>query len=226
MHVCVNLPFADESGSRTVSAYLPKRPKENTTFIFCADGQSLPYFVDLMKEDMVAGHVGLVGVDSSSAHRGQEYVAGRDEALFRTHTDFFVGAVRDWVEATAGVRLIPGKSVVFGYSCGGSFAVSMAMQYPDLFGSAIALSVAGRPVRVDKPLSEPIDLTRSLFYLGAGESEPGGMKKYMKRLAGWIRNHGGHSDYRLSPGGHEIAVWRAELLRGWTWIQQQSETGG
>jgi enterochelin esterase-like enzyme len=219
MEICVSLPFDDGALSREVTAYFPQEPTTDATFVFCADGQSASYFAERLRQELTANRIGLIGVHSSRAFRGQEYVEGRDTQRVQRHEGFFVDVVRDWIETRFSVQLTRNNTTAFGYSCGGSFAVSMGMRHPELFGSVIALSIAGRPVRVDKPPPELLNLAQSRFYLAAGESEPGGMKKYMKRLASRLRKNGGQSEYRLSPGGHEIAVWQHELYRGIEWLR-------
>jgi enterochelin esterase-like enzyme len=220
MQIRVRLPFDDATLSREVTVCFPQEPAVHTTFIICADGQIVPYFAESLRQEIAANSVGLIGVHCSPTLRGQEYVEGRHDQCFQRHESFLVDVVRDWVEEQFSIQLTRENTVAFGYSCGGSFAVSMGMRHPNLFGSVIALSIAGRPVRVDKPIPKLSNLTKSRFYLVAGESEPGGMKKYMKRLADWVRKNGGQSEYRLSPGGHEFAVWQRELSRGIEWLKR------
>ncbi|MCA9068656.1 MAG: hypothetical protein KDA84_07025 [Planctomycetaceae bacterium] len=219
MQFRTSLPFDNKSGSRDVVAEFPEDPTQLSKFIFCTDGLCVTSLAAGLRDELTNHRVGLVGVHSSPNFRGQEYVEGRDELHFQRHEHFFVEVVRRWLIEQFRITLTRENSVVFGYSCGGSFAVSMGMRHTDLFASAIALSIAGRPVRVDQYPPEGLDLTQSRFYLAAGESEPGGMKSYMKRLASWIQTNGGLSEYRLSPGGHEFAVWQYELLRGIEWLE-------
>lgn len=218
MQIRDRLPFDDESGNREVVADFPEDPTTISKFVFCADGLCVTSLVAGLRNQLKNHRIGLIGIHSSPTSRGQEYVEGRDDLRFRRHENFFVEVVRSWFEEQFRVSLTRENSVVFGYSCGGSFAVSMGMRHADVFGSVIALSIAGRPVRVDQCPPEGLDLTQSRFYLAAGESEVGSMKNYMKRLASWIRKCGGWSEYQLSPGGHEFAVWQRELLRGITWL--------
>lgn len=217
MRICIRLPFHDGM-DRDVTAYVPPEPLGDVRFVFCADGQSVPLFAEHLRQEVVGARVGLIGIHSHRTLRGREYVHGRDNSPFVRHERFFVNIVRDWVQQQFKIGLNAHNTTCFGYSCGGALAISMGVRHPDKFGSVIALSVAGRPVRVDQPPPDRLDLTKSQFYLAAGESEPGGMKRYMKRIASWLRNNGGRSRYRLSPGGHELAVWQHELIRGIRWF--------
>ena len=218
METRIRLTFDDKTQTRDVTACLPQEQASDMAFIFCADGQYVPYFAKQLHDELAAYRVGLIGVHSSPAFRGQEYVEGRDEQCFKEHESFFINVVRDWAQTQACVPLTCNNSATFGFSCGGAFAVSMGIRHPNLFGSVIALSIAGRPVRVDQPPPDVHDLTQSRFYLAAGESEPGSIKNYTKRLASWIRKNGGQSETRLSPGGHELSVWQHELRRGIQWL--------
>jgi enterochelin esterase-like enzyme len=218
MEIRDRLPF-DDGTFRELTVYLPRIPTTEVRYILCADGQSLPYLIGSQERSGATSRTAFIGVHSSNSLRAREYVEGRDNQHFHRHERFFVNDVRCWVERRFGVELCPNNTGCFGYSCGGSFAVSMGIRHPNIFGSVIALSVANRPIRVDQPTQELLDLSRMWLYLAAGESEPGGMKKYMERLSVWQRKHGGQSRCLPSPGGHEVAVWKHELLRGIEWLR-------
>ena len=127
----------------------------------------------------------FVGVDSCLFQRNAEYVIGRDEQRFTLHESFLIKTVWQWFEQEFGLTLTRHRAGVFGYSCGGSFAVSMGIRHPELFGTVLAFSVAGRPVSDFEHATVP-DISYSAFYLRAGSRESKGMRSYMKRLQLWL----------------------------------------
>jgi len=226
MLIRATIPFAGDHTTREVFALLPGAPNPRTRYVFCTDGASVARLAAGLEDKISQNQIGLIGVANSPLHRGEEYVIGRDADRFERHERFFVEVVRDWLESHAGFSLAKENSAVFGYSRGGAFAVSMGIRHADLFGGVIALSIAGRPVRIDLAPPLPLALSESRFYLAAGESEPGSIKTYTKRLATWIGHEGGDAVCRFSPGGHEPSVWKTEFERGidWLWADEDESS--
>jgi enterochelin esterase-like enzyme len=204
------LRFGDSYRAVTVCA--PHQPGGGDELVlFCADGQNTVAFAtEFFNADPGKTTLWFVGVDSCLFHRNAEYVVGRDERRFTQHESFLIKTVWQWVEQEFGLTLSRQRVGAFGYSCGGSFAVSMGIRHPDLFGTVLAFSVAGRPVSDFEHAPVP-DISSSAFFLRAGSREPKGMRSYMKRLQLWLSKNGALADYSVSPGGHEFGLWSGEL---------------
>jgi predicted esterase len=202
------LPFADSN--RGVALYsLKERGEPGDIVVYCSDGQSTRAFAQQFYSANGAG-IWFVGVDCSPEFRNAEYVIEREDASFAVHESFFVTTVVDWAAKLIGIQPARERSAVFGFSCGGSFAASIGIRHPEVYGAIFAFSIAGRPITNFEahPDSKLSDVG---FYFRAGSREPKGMRGYMKRLANWLRSADAQVDNATLQGGHEFALWSNAL---------------
>jgi predicted esterase len=186
--------------------------------VFCADGQLTKYFADQLRNEWDHNRrLVLIGVDHDPRNRGIEYVTGHRPEAFERHELFFTETVFDWVHQEFKLNANRARTIVFGFSCGGSFATSMAVRHPDKYVGAIAMSIAGRPIRVDQEADAP-DLSSSRFCLAAGKSEMSGMKKYMQRLEKWLRKQGASCRHTEAIGNHNVDLWTREFGPSLDWL--------
>jgi hypothetical protein len=113
MEARVRLSFDGKTQTREVTACFPREEASDVMFVFCADGQHVPYFAEHLEDELAAGHVGLIGVHSSPAFRGQDYVLGRDEQCFEGHESFFIHVVRAWAQTQTRIPLAPHNTTVW-----------------------------------------------------------------------------------------------------------------
>ncbi len=197
---------------RVITVCVSQNGDQRDPFVlFCADGQSTPTIANAFFK-AAAGQLSVcfVGIDSCPQHRNGEYVDGRDPERFALHEALWTDTAVKWVEQTLERSLSPRRTGVFGFSCGGSFAASVGLRHPDLFGNVFAFSIAGRPVS-DFSQTTVGDITQSSFYLTAGSREPKGMRNYMKRFHTWLKKNGATSNFCIGTGGHELSLWSAQL---------------
>ena len=210
----------DPSGIvRSVRSFFAKTGREDSrTIVFCADGQTTECFAHQLQQGGTSNRsLILVGVDNDPSKRGIEYVFDRKPDCFANHELFFTNTVFDWAHQEFHLKTNRNRTVVFGYSCGGAFATSMAVRHPDKYVGAIAMSIAGRPVRVDQDTGE-VDLSNSRFCLAAGQSEMSGMKKYMKRLEKWLGKQGAACRHSVIRGDHNLELWTSEFGPALNWL--------
>ena len=204
---------------RRVRAYRPlETDLAEALIVYCTDGQTTKCFADeLTRFDTMPRPIVLIGVDYHPSQRNGEYVIGRNPDLFARHETFFVESIRDWGIQRLGLGNHPKRKAVFGFSCGGCFAVSMALRHPDQFAGAIAMSVAGRPLTMDSNQDKG-EIAELRFALAAGEREMSGMKSYMRRMSRWLRNRSAACRYQVVPGNHDLTLWTAEFVPALRWL--------
>jgi len=203
------LPLGDST--RRVTLYsLKERGEPNDIVVYCSDGQNAGAFAQQFFNAFAAECFWFIGVDCSNEHRNAEYVFGRDDSSFGVHESFFINTVVDWATKVIGIRHARDQSAVFGYSCGGAFAVSIGIRHPDVYGTIFAFSIAGRPITNFDAQPES-HLSDVAFYFRGGSREPKGMRSYMKRLEKWLRSGGVQVSNGTLAGGHEFALWSNAL---------------
>jgi enterochelin esterase-like enzyme len=205
--------------TRGLTIFLPKgyRPGRSIPAVFCADGQAVGGLSANVAAAIEAGSIpptALVGVDSCSEKRAQEYICGVNKALFEAHERFFVEEVPQWLDAELGISLEREACGVFGFSNGGEFAVSMGVRHRDKFGVLIAFSVP--PGREKMAGSEFAAKPVPRYYLAAGTKE-GRFKKTTRAIAGTLERHGLTHEYQEREAGHDFDFWAAELPQAIRW---------
>jgi enterochelin esterase-like enzyme len=168
----------------------------------------------------------VVGVDACARTetdqgcRLQHYIeenSGPDVARFRAYEKFFILTLVPKVESTYGRPVDATQRAINGYSAGGSWAASMALRNPDLFGRAIAMSPSP-PMLYRVPPK-----TRTVFAMSGGELEPT-FSIHAQCFAGTITDAGGTASLRLYPAGHSEPMWGDEFMaamRDWLGVPRQ-----
>ena len=192
--------------------------------VYCADGQALVYLLDSVtksSEPWTAPPVAIVGVESSSSARGEEYLMGIDESSYRAHEALFIDGVRQWTESRLSIRTGRQHRGIFGFSNGGAFALATGLRHPELFGFVIAFSIARcpkTPVRVDSAAGRELR-----FYLAAGNLGAERMfRKHTARIARELKRQGNECRYVERAGGHSLEWWQSELSTALAWALPSS----
>lgn len=156
----------------------------------------------------------VVGVDACAESetdqpcRLQHYIeetSGPDAMLFRAYEKFFIHTLVPKIESTYGVPVDATQRAITGYSAGGSWAASMALRNPDLFGRSIAMSPSG-PESYRIPAK-----TGTVFAMSGGELEPS-FSIRAQCFAGAVSDAGGTATLRLYPVGHSEPMWTQEFM--------------
>ena len=204
--------------TRGLTIFLPKyRPGMVTTLVFCADGQAVGAMSATVASAIEEGFIPpivLIGVHSSPSDRAQEYVCGVDQNRFEAHERFFTEEVPQWLEAEFGLSAERQACGIFGFSNGGTFAISMGLRHCDTFGVVIAFSVAPGPDTIAESKSAASPIPR--FYLAASKKE-GGFRKTTRAVARTLEKHGVEHVYREREAGHDFSFWCAEFPQALRW---------
>jgi enterochelin esterase-like enzyme len=185
--------------------------------VFCADGQAVGGLSANVAAEIEAGSIppiALIGVDSCSEKRAQEYICGVNKAAFEAHERFFVEEVPQWLDAELGISPVREACGVFGFSNGGAFAVSMGVRHREKFGVVIAFSVPPGPERTAGSAFAAKPLPR--YYLAAGTKE-GGFRKTTRAIAKTLERLGVTHVYYQREAGHDFSFWAAELPQAIRW---------
>ncbi len=113
--------------------------------------------------------------------------------------------VRSWIARRFGVALRREQTAVLGVSAGGELALALGLGHPGVFGTILCAS-PGAGFRPPDPL--PGRLPRT--YLVAGTAEPFFLENAV-RWATALHAAGGDVVLHERAGGHDAAMWRAEL---------------
>ena len=187
--------------------------------LYCTDGLAMPFYsnkiANRLKQEWP---IVMVGVASDPKNRAEEYVVGRDKEAYARHEEFFTTTIPAWFLSEFGIATTRDRTALFGYSCGGNFVSAMAVAHPERYRGAIAMSIAGRPVRVDLDADPELDVTDLRFYLAAGNYEMSGMKNYMIRLEEWLLKNGASCEFSLKDGDHNLYFWTRELHHAVPWV--------
>lgn len=205
--------------TRGLTIFLPKdyRPGRSIPVVFCADGQAVGGMSTNVVSAVEGGFIPpivLIGVHSSSNNRAQEYVVGVNKTVFEAHERFFVEEVPQWLEAELGISPERQTCGVFGFSNGGTFAVSMGVRHRDKFGVVIAFSVAPGPERTAGSEFAATPVPR--YYLAAGTRE-GGFRKTTRAIARTLGRHGVTCVYQEREAGHDFSFWATEFPQAIRW---------
>lgn len=215
------LDFLDDK--REVSVYLPPDHDPSVTLpvLYMADGQMLQSaarYVEPLIEDGTLPPLVIVGVHAAGISQGEdmraaEYLIARGHERFAIHEQFFMDDLMAWAEETFGVSAVREDRAVFGFSNGASFAIAMGLRHPDQIGSVIAFSVAWLPFDIPAMSQTP----RGRYYLEGGTLEPA----FHDQTLGWadhLTELGMTVVFTERVGGHDAAIWNAELPNALDWV--------
>ncbi|NYE60916.1 enterochelin esterase-like enzyme [Duganella sp. 1224] len=164
----------------------------------------------------------VVGVDYAPEHQsdsdlriltylGESDVPGQLAPEFIAHERFLLETVIPAIERTYGAPAERGLRAVGGASNGGSWAASMALRNPGVFGTALVMS-PGMP-----PVQHGAARSLSRFYVSAGDLEPA-YRSNAQRITQDIVSRGGVATFTAYPSGHDWWMWTRILLddtRAW-----------
>jgi enterochelin esterase-like enzyme len=205
--------------TRMVTVFLASqdRPMAECPVVFCADGQAVRAFSGRLSHairQQDAPPVVLVGVHSHQVCRAKEYLDGMDAERFQAHEQFFADEVYRWAITKLGISLDRSQCGVFGFSHGGSFALSMGMRHREKYGVVIAFSIAGglHHVQASEYAHRPI----AKYYLSAGTREKP-LLKSVRAVARLLKKHGVEHIVTERQAGHGFDFWKSELCAAIAW---------
>lgn len=226
---------------RGVTVYLPPghRRDQPLPVIYLTDGQNVKWYAPIIDTLIAQGAlppVVLVGVWVASGstgggparglvddlraieyHAGIEGLPGTDSAFVVKrhvgHKSWFTDEVRRWAEDSLGVRTERRWRAVQGASSGGSYALTLGRERPDLYGTVIAFSTGGSTALV--PPSGGWAAASS-HYLAAGALEPQ-LVTTLTALSDTLRRNEVPNVLQVYPSGHDFGVWRELLPHALAW---------
>lgn len=160
--------------------------------LFVADGQNCFGLLDKLEvaSRRINRGVILIGIDSDSERRNDDYLSSGKRNLFDEHMSLTLGLVSDLKNARLSAVYDRDSCGVMGFSNGGSFALTVGLSAPEMFGKIIAFSPARDPIH--REFSRSCS-TKQSIYLEAGSLKANRcFKEYSCRL-GKILAKDGHA---------------------------------
>lgn len=198
---------------RRLTLYKPPGWREGASYpvIYASDGQYLPGYLRLLEQLIVRGDIPpVVAIGMWSAEgrtgpytRSQEYLPGfKGGARRYAHFQhYFVDEVVPFAAIKLGASPVREQRMLFGYSDGGSWALTTAINNPDLFGTALALSIGWE--QSGEKLNVP---NRPRLFFGIGSKETT-FKTVTTDIVRRAQRGPGEVIFRTGEGGHEPKVW-------------------
>lgn len=201
--------LVDSAGRhRRITVCLPPSISEQTKIVYCTDGQVVEALAQEFSRSGVAEWPVFVGVHSSETVRAQEYLFSLAPEYLH-HERFFTEELRAW---SRNLELEPSRnrSVVFGFSNGGAFALTTALRNPHCYDAALSFSTPRLPMLPPIP---PAEGPRPHIYFAVGKIGPEkSIRKNTLRLARWLRKSGIAVTVSERQAGHTLNFWAAELV--------------
>ena len=189
----------------------------STTVVYCTDGQAVEHFVfEMQRSSSQANAPVLIGIHSSLSSRAEEYLLSETDK-YLDHERFFVQTVRLWATQQFAIPTDRARSVVFGFSNGGAFAVAAALRHPDRFAAALAFSV---PPFGKLPISKSAEVQPS-FYLAAGNQ--GGersIRKHTLKLRASMQSQQIPVVFHERNADHTLKFWVSEFVAALSWYHR------
>lgn len=211
-------------GRRKITMYLPTQTdrKETIPVMYVADGQSVVQLAHYFEKAINGGllpPVALVGIWPSSEKltheenavdgRALEYLAGYDAKFpdhFRRHNDFLIREIIPYVEKKYNIGLSRKNRMIAGFSNGGAWAISTALENSNLFSSAISASAGWT-----KSTSVETKASDVKFFVNYGNLETGFKAKSIK-IADSLRQSGNIVVQKEQLGGHSMQMWKDAFI--------------
>lgn len=209
--------------SRSVTVALPCLTDiSEIPVVYCTDGQVVETLVAEFDQSPLNGvRPMLLGVHSHPTKRAQEYLLDSTE-LYREHEQFIVYTVRSWARSKWGISTARERSILFGFSNGGAFALATALRNCDCFTAVISLSV---PPFGPLPKCSPLGCQRPLIYMAAGNQGPEkSIRKSMSRLRRSLQRENIPAEYYERESGHTLEFWSSELVHAIQWLNSLSDS--
>ena len=224
--------------SRRITVYLPPEHDADHHYpvIYMADGEGASEYAAILEALTLKSKVPatvLIGIhsggyrgdkekvfDPSKDFRSVEYLAGFDQfapgvdpSRFSAHEHFFLHEVGPWAEEHLGVSTDREQRLLFGFSNGGAFAVSVGIRNPEHFGKILAFAVGWAPA-----LSVPAwdSTTYPRYYLAVGTLDDI-MFETTSRWAEILKTRGFEYMFRARVSGHDSIMWQEEFGRAVVW---------
>ena len=208
----------DFDGGRQVTVYVPPQPAQ--AIVYAGDGRMVIQWCENLEVDTLPP-VMIVGTDSreDQKQRLHEYSPAFDPEVFEPHAKFFMDEVRSWVISRFGVNLPRERTVVYGASASGDFALTMGTRHPDIFGAILCASPGGG-YQPTETLSKKFPRT----FLLAGTEEPF-FEKNAKIWYQALQRAGVDVEMVTKEGKHESAFWQNEFRSMVEWAFDSKRMG-
>jgi enterochelin esterase-like enzyme len=219
-----SIPSSYLKEKRAITVYLPPGYSRERLLpvIYMTDGRSTKTFAPYVESMILSGQIPslvIIGVHAAimtinvrpqTDLRGAEYLEKINPARFKRHARFFMEEVMDWAEKTFSVSSRPEDRILFGFSNGAAFAISMALNHPDKVRNVICFSVAG-----GSPSRDAVSSLRGYFLAGTLEWK---CHENARLWAEAFEKAGSAAKFQERISGHDGLMWREELPKALTWI--------
>lgn len=194
--------------ARTLTVAIPAKPKQSGGVVFLTDGQFTEHWIPNLESSVLHSFPILVGVHSHESARAEEYLLNDGEE-FERHEEYFVHELREFLKNEYGLKCTSDQSVVFGFSNGGAFALTVALRHPALYSTAICFSV---PKLLQMPTIVHTAEHQPFFYLASGTIGPEkAIRKNVNQIAGWLRKRNMKVRVTERKAGHDFSFWSSEF---------------
>lgn len=178
------LDSKDLGMERKVTVYIPAAAPQDMPVVFMADGQSCQQFANVLEPLILSKKVrptAIVGIhhgpyvgskekfEFEKDYRMMEYLKVASPERFAAHLSFVCDQVIPWARQKFKLSKKKEDTAIFGFSNGGAFAMTAAIDRPDVFGYALPHSVAA----ISREELEKADVSKltTKFYFTAGTLE-------------------------------------------------------
>lgn len=203
---------------RSVTVYLPPGAPKGIPAVYITDGAGCRGFAEVLEPLILAKRVrpvAIVGVhdggfrgepgnyDPAKDFRAKEYLKMVDAERYAQHLRYFCDEVVPWAEAKFGLSSKRSDRAVEGYSNGGAFVTTATADRPEVFGNAMAYSVAAFEPEALKTAVARKDLPRMFFTAGTLEIFVRGTTE----AYGIVKSQGARASFSTYKSGHDPAMW-------------------
>lgn len=209
---------------RQVEVYVPPHTEAMLPVVVMADGDSTEGFAKVSEPLILSKKVApfaIVGVhhgeykgatdkyEFEKDFRAREYLKIADPDRFALHLKFVCDEVLPWAREKFHLSSRREDTAVFGYSNGGAFAVTAALDAPEVFGTAMPSSVA---VFDPKALAEVADKGKNTrFYFVAGKLEV--FINNTQNAVNVVKDKAASCTFDTYVSGHDSHMWKLGFAR-------------
>ena len=209
---------------REVEVYVPPHTEATIPVVVMADGDSTESFAKVSEPLILSKKVApfaIVGVhhgeykgasdkyEFEKDFRAREYLKVMDPDRFGLHLKFVCEEVLPWAREKFHLSSRREDTAVFGFSNGGAFAMSAALDAPEVFGTSMPSSVAAFD---PKALAEVADKGKNTrFYFVAGKLEV--FMNNTQNAVKILKDKAAQCTFDSYVSGHESNMWRLGFTR-------------
>ncbi len=209
---------------REVEVYVPPHTEATIPVVVMADGDSTESFAKVSEPLILSKKVApfaIVGVhhgeykgasdkyEFEKDFRAREYLKVMDPERFGLHLKFVCDEVLPWAREKFHLSSRREDTAVFGFSNGGAFAMSAALDAPEVFGTSMPSSVAAFD---PKALAEVADKGKNTrFYFVAGKLEV--FMNNTQNAVKILKEKAAQCTFDSYVSGHESNMWRLGFTR-------------